>query len=136
MRVRVTVSLVVAALFAPANVSMAGHECRGNVPGGTRCAESDVSIRYREEKERFAGRVTSHMRWCEKNRKVVLKKVRKGDDRRLAATQTNDEGRWRIDDVGVRGRVFAVARRKERTYGIDSRDICYRAKSKTIHVRG
>lgn len=115
--------------------ALAGHDCREHYPAGTRCADSEVSIRNPEE-GRFAGRVTSHMRWCEKNRKVVLKKVRKGDDRRVASTRTNDNGRWRLDDVGVEGRVYAVARYKERSYGIDSRDICYRAKSRTIRVDG
>jgi hypothetical protein len=76
------------------------------------------------------------MRWCEKNRKVTIKKVRKGADRRVVSTRTNDNGRWRIDGVGVKGRVYAVARYKERSYGIDSRDICYRAKSRTIRVGG
>ena len=76
------------------------------------------------------------MRWCEKNRKVVLWKVRNGDDRRVRSTRTNDKGRWRLDDVAVKGRVYAAARYKERHYGIDATEICYRAKSRTIRVDG
>ncbi|MDQ4124116.1 MAG: hypothetical protein M3134_00755 [Actinomycetota bacterium] len=60
--------------------------------------------------------------------------MRKGEDRRVRSTRTNEKGRWRLGDVPVEGRVYAAARYKERYYGIDAHEICYRAKSRTIRV--
>ena len=111
-----------------------GHDCRDHYPAGTRCADASISIRYRAEPNRFVGDVDSHMDYCVR-RVVAVRKVRAGTDRTVATTRTDDEGRWRLD-VGshTHGRFYAVARFKERYYGIDSHDICYRARSRTIRV--
>ena len=111
--------------------AQAAHQCRGNPPAGTRCAESTISLRHPSEK-RFAGDVDSHMRYCVRKRVVALRKVRKGPDRTVATTTTGKEGRWRVSLPRPSGRYYAVARFKERSYGIDSHDICYRARSRTL----
>jgi hypothetical protein len=112
--------------------AQAGHDCREHYPAGTRCADSDVTIRQNPDEAFFAGRVVSHMRWCERERVVVLREVKQGPDPRVGKTRTNREGRWRIDVSVGQGRFYGVARFKERRYGIDSHDICYRARSRSI----
>ena len=118
--------------LVPVQGAVAGHECRKHYPAGTRCADSDVTIRQNPDVGFFAGRVDSHMRWCERNRVVVLRQVKEGADPRVARTRTDSEGRWRIDVSVGAGRFYAVARYKDRSYGIDSHDICYRARSRAI----
>ena len=110
----------------------AGHDCRDHYPDGTRCADSDVTIRQNPDEAFFAGRVDSHMRWCERDRVVVLREVTQGQDARVGRTRTDRDGRWRIDVSVGAGRFYAVARPKDRYYGIDSHDICYRARSRAI----
>ena len=132
---RVGVLLLVGAVvlaIAPLRGALADHECRDHYPSGTNCAESDVTIRHNPAEAFFAGRVDSHMRWCERDRVVVLLKVKQGPDPQVGKTRTNREGRWRIDVSVGAGRFYAVARFKDRYYGIDGQDICYRARSRTI----
>lgn len=118
--------------LVPLQDALSGHDCREHYPAGTRCADSDVTIRQNPDEAFFAGRVDSHMRWCERDRVVVLREVREGSNPRVGRTRTNREGRWRIDVTVGSGRFYAVARYKDRYYGIDAHDICYRARSRAI----
>lgn len=128
------IAALVSLVLIPSPGALAGHECRLHYPAGTRCAESDVTIRHAPERSLFAGRVDSHMRWCERNRVVVLRKVAEGPDPVIGRTKTDSEGRWRIEAAPRSGRFYAMARSKDRYYGIDGHDICYRARSRALEV--
>ena len=112
----------------------AGHECRGKSPEGTRCDESRVSVRYISETGRFSGDVDSHMRFCVRNRVVAVRQVRRGEDKTIAASRTNENGWWKVEVAMPHGKYYAVGRHKGRSSPPDSVDICYRSKSKTIEV--
>lgn len=123
-------------LVLPRTPAVAGHQCEGHYPAGTRCAKSSVSIEYLRSKGRLVGDVDSHMRWCVRNRTIVLRKVREGPNRTISTTKTGKRGWWTFRDIEPRrGRFYVAARYKERTYGIDGRDICYRAKTRKIRLR-
>ena len=123
--------LAILATFAPA--ASARHECREHYPAGTGCGESEVTIRYRADVDRFVGRVDSHMRFCERDRVVLLRKERSGDDLTIDKTRSRGKGWWSFSGYDdPHGRFYAVARYREHSFGIDGRYICYRARSETI----
>ncbi len=80
--------------------------------------------------KRFKGKVRSRAGKCESRRKVVLKKVRKGPDRRIGRDRTNKRGGYRIAKPGTKGRVYAVAKRKKLPT-----KICKKARSRTVRRR-
>lgn len=129
---RVVLSASLLLVVPPAS---AGHPCRDHYPAGTSCAESTISIRYGREMDRFSGDVDSHMGYCRRNRTVALRRVSAGPDETVGTTTTSRRGRWMIEFNADRGRFYAVARYKDRSYGIDGVDICYRARSDTARIR-
>ena len=135
----VTMLIVLACLASvlplAAPVAWAGDECPDHPPAGTQCAGATTSIRYREESNRFAGRVESRMTFCERRRVIALRREQPGADVTIATTRTGRSGRWvfrGFDDP--EGRFYAVARHRERGFGIDAVLICLRAESRTIKV--
>lgn len=128
------VTVVLSSLYFLVPVAHAGHQCREHYPEGTRCAESSISIDHRADMDRFTGDVDSHMGYCVRNRTVALRRVREGTDETVATTTTTRRGGWTIKSKAKHGRFYAVARYKERSYGIDSVDICYRARSETVRI--
>ena len=134
-KVVVVAACLISTLPIASPIAHAGHECRDNPPAGTNCAKTTTSIRYREESNRFAGRVESHMTYCVRRRAVTLYRERPGTDATIATTRTGRSGRWYFpgfDDP--EGRFYAVARYRDRAFGIDGAQICYRGLSKTIKV--
>jgi hypothetical protein len=131
--------LIVAIAAAMASVVGSRHlasasECRVHYPEGTRCATSTVTIRYSFEDLTFRGRISSSLGFCVRGRVVVVRKALEGPDLKIGKTTTGRRGRWRVPRKDPHGNFYAVARFKERRYGIDSQDICYRARSSTILV--
>lgn len=132
MAILLFAAVLTAGLDVPAQ---AGHQCEGHYPAGTKCAKSSVSIDYRSDEKRLVGDIDSHMRWCVRKRTVVLRRVRKGSDTVLARTKSGKRGWWAFNLGPKRGRFYTVARYKERSYGIDGHDICYRAESRRVRLR-
>ncbi len=64
-----------------------------------------------------------------------MRKVRDGADKILAKMTSGRRGWFAFETSEWRGRVYAAARSKERTYGIDGHDICWRGESRTIRLR-
>jgi hypothetical protein len=91
---------------------------------------SSISIRY--DDGTFFGRVRSAAK-CERERKVVLRKVRKGPNPIVGRKTTDRTGRWAIDRENARGRFYATVLRRVYTEG-GTRHICRTAISKTIRV--
>ena len=80
--------------------------------------------------KRFTGKVRSRAGKCESRRRVVLKKVRKGPDRKIGKDRTNKGGTYRITKRGMKGQVYAVAKRKKLPT-----KICKKARSRTVRRR-
>lgn len=134
-RVGVTLILAVAPpLVAPGPSASAAHQCGGHSPVGTRCARTNVLIEHRPHEDRLVGDVNSHMRWCVRNRTIVLRKVRDGQDKTLVKTKSGRRGWFAFALGDWHGRFCAAARFKERTYGIDGHDMCWRGRSDAIRL--
>jgi len=84
-------------------------------------AESSVTIRGS-----FKGQVVSERRGCKVDRKVILKKVRPGKNKKVGTDRTNKFGNWRINKKNPKGRYYAKIRRTLR---------CTRDKSPTVRKR-
>ncbi|MDQ4144791.1 MAG: hypothetical protein M3198_13825 [Actinomycetota bacterium] len=103
--------------------------------GGAARVESAVTIIYSQRANAFRGTVSSAEDRCERDRKVLVKKVRKGTNRLVASDLTGSQGRWRTGGFpSPRGRFYAVAKRKEITPPgvVNPTIICVRARSATI----
>ncbi len=122
-------------VMIPGRVAVAEHQCGGQVPAGTRCAKSNVLIEHRRREDRLVGDVNSHMRWCVRNRTVALRKVRDGRDKTLATMKSGRRGWFAFGLGDWHGRFYAAAQFKERTYGIDGHDMCWRGRSRKIRLR-
>lgn len=80
--------------------------------------------------KRFKGKVRSRAGKCESRRRVVLKKVRKGPDRKIGKDKTNKRGGYKITKRHMKGRVYAIAKRKNLPT-----KTCKKARSKTVRRR-
>ena len=99
-------------------------------------SESSVNIDYGRRSRAFRGGVASEYVPCIAERTVKVFK-RRADGRRLMGTaETNQDGLWRLPEVGrVRGRFYAVAPETTRHTASPSTDVtCLRARSTTIRV--
>lgn len=117
-----------------ARVAVAGHQCGSQVPAGTKCARSNVLVEHKRSRDRLVGDVNSHMRWCVRNRTVLFRKVRDGRDKTLARTRSGRRGWFAFELGDWHGRFYAAAQFKDRTYGIDGHDMCWRARSRKIRL--
>ena len=92
--------------------------------------DSEVSIRYDTDTEKFKGRVTSDEDECRAGRVVKLYK-RTGDGRELQGKdKTNSRGHYQIEVMHADGRYFAVARKYEGMNNL----VCEKGVSETINV--
>ena len=96
-------------------------------------ADSEVTIRYNADRDRFQGRVISERPRCERNRMVVVFRDTPGRDQRVGADRTNQNGFWVVDDGFGRGDFYARVRRRERK-SADHTHICRADRSETITV--
>lgn len=95
---------------------------------------STVSIRY--DKPKFKGRVRSDREFCEKNRRIVIHRVRPGKDPIVGRGNTNNNGFYAINPgpkVKQGKSYYAVAKRKKKKKHRHSH-VCKRAKSNTITI--
>lgn len=98
-------------------------------------APSATTIRYREARGRFKGRVTSSRPKCERRRRVVLMRDTASGPRAVGRARSNRYGRWSISEPNASGTYRAVVRR--RFY--ENQDpfhahLCQRAQSAAITV--
>ena len=96
---------------------------------------STVTIRW--DKPRFKGRVRSDRPFCRRNRKVVVRRQKRGPDPVVGRDRTNRRGRYSINPRPNprRGqRYYAVAKPKKKKKHRHSH-VCRRARSRTIKIR-
>lgn len=98
-------------------------------------APSATTIRYREARGRFKGRVTSPRAKCQRRRHVVLMKQTATGARAVGHDRSNRYGRWRIAEPSASGTYRAVVRRRlyEKQDPFHSH-LCQRAESVAITV--
>lgn len=116
-----TASLLVLALVVgllTAGIAQAGME------------DSEVSIRYDSDTEKFKGRVSSDERECRAGRTVKIYK-RTADGRSLQGKdKANSRGHYQVEVMHADGRYFAVARKYEGMNNL----VCEKGVSETITV--
>ena len=99
-----------------------------------RC-ESSVTISFRgptpdRPRSEFRGAVSSQETDCERGRRVIVKKVRRGPDRSVGNTLTNRRGRYVVRVNRADGRYYAKATRSE----VAGNVVCLPARSRTIRA--
>jgi hypothetical protein len=95
--------------------------------------EVDSRITIAHRREGFLGRVSSRNNRCERRRRVVLKRVKRGRDKTVSRDLTNRRGKWKIRMPNPRrGRYYATVNAKSFA-GRNNRTIrCKRARSRRI----
>lgn len=111
-----------------------------NTAGGARECDSKINLNYNgptrknPARRQFSGRVQSAEDACETGRKVLLKKdARKGRDRTVDTTLTNDRGSYKIPVKRANGKYYAQTP-QEKVAGDDGRVTCGGARSKPVRV--
>jgi hypothetical protein len=105
----------------------------GSAAAHTVRADSEVTIRYNDARERFQGRVSSERPRCERNRRVVVFRDTPGQDVRIGSDRTNDNGFYAVADNNAVGDFYAKVVRRERTPEGHTH-VCRAAVSPTITV--
>jgi hypothetical protein len=102
----------------------------------TRDEASNISIRYRQSRNRFRGSVGSADQECQSGRRVTVKKVRQGRDRVIGRTVTTSFGNWSLRKSVDRGRYYANVAKK--TFVASNGDTvnCLFDRSPRIRIRG
>ena len=94
-----------------------------------------ASLRYADRAHAFEGRVRSTKPRCRRGRRIVIKKVRRGPDRRIARDRTGRRGAWRRAARGdLRGRFYARARRKTFVRRNGDKVVCRPRRTRTIRT--
>lgn len=101
---------------------------------GAGAAATKVGTRVRLNR-RLRGSVRSKVARCKADRKVVLKKVRKGRDRVIGRARTNDAGKFRIKKRSAKGRLYAVAKKKAFNNNDQTITVCKQGRSKRVRRR-
>lgn len=99
--------------------------------GAARNCSSDISLRYKNKT--FSGSVKSQEDECEVGRKVLLKKKKKGRDRTIETTVTNNKGSFEMPVNKAKGKYYAQTP-KEKVAADDGPVNCGAAKSDTVRV--
>ncbi len=102
----------------------------------TRC-ESQITIEYNGNRQRFTGQVKSGKQICERGRRVFLKRDRdEGRDPTVATTVTNREGRYRIPLPDRNGRRFYAKTPRQMVTTAGGQDIvCKGDRSRSVSTR-
>lgn len=95
---------------------------------------TEVSIRYRERVEIFAGGIGSSLEACQRGRRVLLKRVRPGRDPILGEDITGAYGNWYIPWDARRGRYYAKATKTTAADSSGATVTCLGDRSTTIRV--
>jgi hypothetical protein len=82
----------------------------------------------------FFGKVKSGFDQCKRNRKVELRKVKKGPDPTVGKATSLKKGDWVITERGAHGRYYAVARPRPLTIAGGDHLDCLRGRSRRIKV--
>lgn len=106
---------------------------------GPRKCSSDITLNYqgpsrkKPARRQFAGNVKSAEDECEKGRKVILKKLKKGKDKIVDTTVTDPKGGYKIPVGRANGRYYSQTP-KDNVVTRDGRVTCGAAKSKPVKV--
>lgn len=106
---------------------------------GPRKCSSDITLNYqgpskkKPARRQFSGNVKSAEDECEKGRKVILKKLKKGKDKTVDATVTDPKGGYKIPVARANGRYYSQTP-KDNVVTRDGRVTCGAAKSKPVKV--
>jgi len=91
------------------------------------CDRAFITVRYSAERELFRGRV-GMSQGCTVGRRMVLREVRKGNDRTLGAAATDEDGHWVIPHT-----VSGFGRYRVTTKALGSADLtCARLRSESL----
>ena len=99
--------------------------------GAARNCSSDISLRYKGGE--FSGSVKSPEDECEVGRKVLLKKKKKGRDRTIETTLTNNRGAYEMPANKAKGKYYTQTP-KEKVSADDGPVNCGAATSDTVKV--
>jgi hypothetical protein len=99
----------------------------------THHVQSSISISF--DRPAFKGMIRSGRAGCERSRRVVLKKKKRGVNPQVGSDTSDRAGNWRIGERNASGRYFAVAQRKVFTAANGDRIICDPKTSDTRRVR-
>lgn len=91
------------------------------------CNRAFMTIRYSAEREVFRGRLGMSEQDCSTGRRIVLKRIQRGDDRVLARTITDADGRWLIPH-----RVSGFGRYRATAKGVVGSLACARVRSEFL----
>ncbi len=92
-----------------------------------------ITIKYRDDRDLFKGRVSSERDECVAGRRVLVKKEVEGRDLVKGRVFTDEDGRWRFKRTDAKGSFYAVAKRVQVMSGEETLD-CLKARSETIEV--
>ncbi len=96
---------------------------------------STITIRYDADDNAFKGSVASARGGCQRDRRVILKRVRAGRDPVLGRDQTGRFGNYRIRKARAFGRFYTIVRPKRFTTAAGALIVCERDRSPTIRLR-
>lgn len=97
--------------------------------GEARNCSSSISLKYKSKT--FSGAVSSQEKECEVGRKVLLKKKKKGKDRTIETTVTNNKGSYEMPVTKAKGKYYTQTP-KEKVAAEDGPVNCGAAKSDTV----
>jgi hypothetical protein len=94
-----------------------------------------ITIRHDSDRGTFEGRVSSKRARCERDRRVLVRRVRSGNDKTIGRTTTPRTGRWVLTGFpDPPGRYYARTPQKEVTTD-NGMVVCRAAHSETIRPR-
>jgi hypothetical protein len=105
-------------------------------PQTTRRCDSEITLQYAPNRQRFSGRVKSNEEACTQGRRVQLKRDRKkGRDRTVARTVTNNRGRFQMPLPDRSGRRFYAVTPKQRVVSGGEDVICNSDRSRSVSTK-
>jgi hypothetical protein len=105
-------------------------------PQTTRRCNSEITLQYASNRQRFSGRVKSDDEACRQGRRVQLKRDRKqGQDPTVARTVTNNRGRYQIPLPDRSGRRFYAFTPRQRAVSGGEDVICNSDRSRSVSTK-
>ena len=86
--------------------------------------------------DKFNGKVKSPNKKCRKGRTVVVKRNESGSDPKIGTDKSNKKGKWEVDVGGLApaGKYYAIAKKKNLGKKNGVKQICKKARSKSVTV--
>lgn len=103
----------------------------GAVPALAHDVKEDSTVKLRREDGEWRGRVNSGRGFCERGRRIVLRKRGPDGSVKVGEATTDENGRYTIEGEKTPGPYYAIAKRKEKGSS-DHSHICTRAFSNEV----